>query len=120
MLIGSNTKNRLGWLVGFSLCALATLDVVAAEMTFEDAQIRTVHARKQMEEKKRPYDAAVEEAQKRRGVVADLTANLKTAQARLDEAEAQVLSLEKEYENLQKIWAEEAKRLKEIHSKELR
>ena len=72
------------------------------------------------QEKKRPYDAAVEEAQKRRGVVADLTANLKTAQAKLDEAEAQVLSLEKEYENLQKIWAEEAKRLKEIHSKELR
>jgi hypothetical protein len=45
---------------------------------------------------------------------------LKSAQAGLEAAEAQVLSVEKEYENLQKYWAEEAKRLKEIHSKERR
>ncbi|MDA0236938.1 MAG: hypothetical protein O3B03_00325 [Proteobacteria bacterium] len=120
MLIVSNTKNRLGWLLGFFLCGLATLEVVAAEVTFEDAQIRTVHARKAMEEMKRPYDAAIEKSQTRRATVADLTAKLKAAQAELDEAEVQVLSLEKEYEKLQKIWAEEAKRLKEIHSKERR
>jgi hypothetical protein len=45
---------------------------------------------------------------------------LKAAQTALDASETQVLSIEKEYENLQKSWAEEAKRLKEIYSKERR
>jgi uncharacterized protein HemX len=120
MVTGNNTGNRLGWLLGLFLIWLVTTNGIAEEMTFEDAQMRTVHARKAMQEKQGPYDAAVEEAQKRRGVVADLTTNLKAAQAKLEEAETQVLSLEKEYQSLQKTWAEEAKRLKEIYSKERR
>jgi hypothetical protein len=94
--------------------------LLAADMTFEDAQMRTVHARKAMEAKKKELDILIEEAQKRRSVVTGLTAKLKVAQTALDAAEARVLSIEKEYENLQKSWAEEAKRLKEIHSKERR
>lgn len=120
MLLTGNTKNRLGWLVGMSLCFVSILSPMAAEMTFEDAQIRTVHARQAMEDKKKELDIYIEEAQKKRSVVTKLTAQLKAAQTKLDDAEAQVLSVEKEYENLQKSWAEEAKRLKEIHSKERR
>jgi hypothetical protein len=73
-----------------------------------------------MEAKKKELDIVIEEAQKRRSVVTGLTTKLKAAQTALDAAEAQVLSIEKEYENLQKSWAEEAKRLKEIYSKERR
>ncbi|MDC1311181.1 hypothetical protein N8Z26_01835 [Burkholderiales bacterium] len=103
-----------------AFCFVSISSVTAAEMTFEDAQIRTVHARKAMEDKKKELDVFIEEAQKKRSVVTKLTAQLKSAQTKLDDAEAQVLSVEKEYENLQKSWAEEAKRLKEIHKKERR
>ena len=73
-----------------------------------------------MEDKKKELERFIEEAQKRRSVVTKLTTQLKSAQAAHEAAEAQVLSVEKEFENLQKSWAEEAKRLKEIHSKERR
>lgn len=120
MLLIGNTKNRLWWVAGIAFCVISVTIVMAADMTFEDAQMRTVHARKAMEDKKKELDVFVEEAQKRRSVVTRLTTQLKAAQTALDAAEAQVLSIEKEYENLQKSWAEEAKRLKEIHSKERR
>ena len=120
MLLRGNTKNRLGWFAGIVFCAIAISIAIAADMTFEDAQIRTVNARKAMEDKKKELEIFIEEAQKRRSVVTKLTTQLKSAQAALEAAEAQVLSVEKEYENLQKYWAEEAKRLKEIHSKERR
>lgn len=120
MLLTGNTKNRLGWFAGIVFCVTAISIAIAADMTFEDAQIRTVHARKAMEDKKKELEIFIEEAQKRRSVVTKLTTQLKSAQAALEAAEAQVLSVEKEYENLQKYWAEEAKRLKEIHSKERR
>ena len=120
MLLTGNTKNRLGWFVSIVFCVISISIVMAADMTFEDAQIRTVHARKAMEDKKKELEIFIEEAQKRRSVVTKLTTQLKSVQAALEAAEAQVLSVEKEYENLQKYWAEEAKRLKEIHSKERR
>ena len=120
MLLTGNTKNRLGWFVGMFFCLLSISSSIAADMTFEDAQIRTVHARKVMEDKKKELDVFIEEAQKRRSVVTQLTAQLQAAQKKLDDAEAQVLSVEKEHENLQKSWAEEAKRLKEIHKQERR
>ena len=120
MLLKGNTKNRLGWFVGLSCWVMSISMLSATDMTFDDAQMRTVHARKAMEAKKKELDIVIEEAQKRRSVVTGLTTKLKAAQTALDAAEAQVLSIEKEYENLQKSWAEEAKRLKEIHSKERR
>ena len=120
MLLIGNTKNRLGWFLGLAFCVVSISILMAADMTFEDAQMRTVHARKAMEAKKKELDILIEEAQKRRSVVTELTTKLKSAQTALDAAQAQVLSMEKEYENLQKSWAEEAKRLKEIYSKERR
>ena len=120
MLRIGNTKNRLWWVVSIAFCVTSISILMAADMTFEDAQMRTVHARKAMEEKKKELDVLIEEAQKRRSVVAKLTTQLKAAQTALDASETQVLSIEKEYENLQKSWAEEAKRLKEIYSKERR
>ncbi|MDA0360416.1 MAG: hypothetical protein O3A56_05970 [Proteobacteria bacterium] len=120
MLLRGATKNRLGWFAGTFFCVTAISIAIAADMTFEDAQMRTVHARKAMEDKKKELERFIEEAQKRRSVVTKLTTQLKSAQAAHEAAEAQVLSVEKEFENLQKSWAEEAKRLKEIHSKERR
>ena len=120
MLRIGNTKNRLWWVVSIAFCVISISILMAADMTFEDAQMRTVHARKAMEEKKKELDVLIEEAQKRRSVVAKLTTQLKAAKTALDASETQVLRIEKEYENLQKYWAEEAKRLKEIYSKERR
>jgi septal ring factor EnvC (AmiA/AmiB activator) len=120
MLLIGNTKDRLGWFVGIAFCVMSISILMAADMTFEDAQMRTVHARKAMEAKKKELDILIEEAQKRRSVVTGLTTKLKSAQTALDAAEAQVLSIEKEHESLQKSWAEEAKRLKEIYTKERR
>ena len=62
MLLRGNTKNRLGWFAGIVFCVMAISIAIAADMTFEDAQIRTVHARKAMEDKKKELEIFIEEA----------------------------------------------------------
>ncbi len=113
-------KSHIFWLLGAYLCASLFQTVIAAEMTFEDAQIRTVHARKAMEEKKKSLDILMQEAQQRRSVVSDLTSRLQAAEKTLSESEERASKLEKEYESLKNTWAEEAKRLKEIYNKDRR
>ena len=44
-----------------SLCFVSILSPMAAEMTFEDAQIRTVHARQAMEDKKKELEMKIDE-----------------------------------------------------------
>ena len=114
------TKSHIFWLMGSYLCALFLPTLIAAEMTFEDAQMRTVHARKAMEDKKKSLDILMQEAEQRRNVVSDLTSRLQAAEKNLNEFEGRANKLEKEYESLKNIWAEEAKRLKEIHNKDRR
>ena len=113
-------KSHIFWLMGTYLCASFLPTLIAAEMTFEDAQMRTVHARKAMEDKKKALDILMQEAEQRRNVVSDLTLKLQAAEKNLDEYEGRANKLEKEYESLKNIWAEEAKRLKEIHNKDRR
>ena len=113
-------KSHIFWLMGSYLCALFLPTLIAAEMTFEDAQMRTVHARKAMEDKKKSLDILMREAEQRRNVVSDLTSRLQAAEKNLNEFEGRANKLEKEYESLKNIWAEEAKRLKEIHNKDRR
>ena len=113
-------KSHIIWLMVAYLCASLLPTGIAAEMTFEDAQMRTVHARKAMEDKKKSLDILMQEAEQRRNVVSDLTSRLQAAEKNLNEFEGRANKLEKEYESLKNIWAEEAKRLKEIHNKDRR
>ena len=113
-------KSHIFWLMGAYLCASFLPTLIAAEMTFEDAQMRTVHARKAMEDKKKSLDILMQEAEQRRNVVSDLTSRLQAAEKNLNEFEGRANKLEKEYESLKNTWAKEAKRLKEIHNKDRR
>ena len=113
-------KSHIFWLMGAYLCASLLPTGIAAEMTFEDAQMRTVHARKAMEEKKKSLDILMQEAEQRRSVVSDLNLRLQAAEKNLNESEDRANKLEKEYESLKNTWAKEAKRLKEIHNKDRR
>lgn len=105
------------WL--FSLVYMSfTTNGYANDLSFEDAQVRTAYAREQMERKKKQLDVSMQELDAARKKLNMLKQKLNLADSDVKAAESVAKNLEKEYEVLQKNWAEEAKRLKEIHRQE--
>ncbi|MEL0029478.1 MAG: hypothetical protein VW778_01400 [Betaproteobacteria bacterium] len=94
--------------------------VLAEELTFEEAQIRTVNARKLMERKKKELDMVTLETDSARSSRDEIKRELEKAEAGLGELESKRSQLEGEYETLKKKWAEEASRLRKIHAEERR
>ena len=94
--------------------------VLAEELTFEEAQIRTVNARKLMERKKKELDMVTLETDSSRSSRDELKRELERAEAGLGKLESKRSQLEGEYETLKKKWAEEASRLRKIHAEERR
>jgi len=93
---------------------------LAQDLTFEEAQIRTVNARKLMERKKKELDMVTLETDSARSSRDEIKRELEKSEAGLGELETRRSQLEGEYEALKKKWAEEASRLRKIHAEERR
>ena len=98
----------------------SSFGALANDLTFEDAQVRTAHAREQMESKKKELDAALKTEALRSGELSKIEEKRAVAEEKLTQASKLRENLEKEYETLQKKWAEEAKMLKKIFEEERR
>ena len=105
----------------FFILSLNSIPVaLAEELTFEEAQIRTVNARKLMERKKKELDMVTLETDSARSSRDEIKRELEKSEAGLGELESKRSQLEGEYETLKKKWAEEASRLRKIHAEERR
>lgn len=84
-------------------------------LTFEQAQIRTTHARRQMESTRRALAEAEAREEEWLGQLAILRKRLEEARLRADKATEERETAEKAHAQAQENWSVESERLKRIH-----